>query len=369
VRAQPGRSSRFSLPLPSPIRLKGRRTELATLTAAVTTGRVSRLALVGGGGSGKSVIAAALAHQLRQRYPGGVAWLRVGGWDHRTLLQMLALQLSVPREPLVDSVRRGLMARGPMLVVLDNHENDKAMARFLDALDGVPVTWLLTARRCLLSGVSIFPVIAPLVQARRNAFPAVAALTSPLRWNPLALDIADALVGAGACTVDELGAWLAAEGISRVRVMAHEDDVVEVQLLVEWAWRRLPRPAQRMLIVLDHCLGDHMDARALATLADAGRAGPAALAWLRRWRLIQEPLPDRFALHAVVRYALSSKGTVSEARYFDYYVRLLERHPDRFSIEQSHVFAAMDHAQAASSLEKILRIEALIGAENSPAKP
>ena len=84
------------------------------MTAAVTTGRVSRLALVGGGGSGKSVIAAALAHQLRQRYPGGVAWLRVGGWDHRTLLQMLALQLSVPRDPLVDSVRRGFAARGPM---------------------------------------------------------------------------------------------------------------------------------------------------------------------------------------------------------------------------------------------------------------
>jgi hypothetical protein len=124
-----------------------------------------------------------------------------------------------------------------------------------------------------------------------------------------------------------------------------------------------------MLIVLAHCLGDHMDARALATLADAGRAGPAALAWLRRWRLVQEPLPERFALHAVVRYALSGKGTVSDARYFDYYVRLLERHPDRFTIEQSHVFAAMDHAQAASSLEKILRIEALIGAENSPAKP
>lgn len=357
----PDRWSPFSLQLPSPIRLKGRRTELATLAAAITTGRVLRLALVGGGGSGKSVIAAALAHQLRRRYPGGAAWLRVGGWDHRTLLQMLALQLSVPRDPLVDSVRRGLAARGPMLVVLDNHENDKAMARFLDALDGVPVTWLLTARRCLLSGVSIFPVIAPLVQARRNAFPAVAALTSPLRWNPLALDIADALVGAGACTVDELGAWLAAEGISRVRVMAHEDDVVEVQLVVEWAWRRLPRAAQRMLIVLAHCLGDHMDARALATLAEAGRAGATALACLRRWRLVQEPLPDRFALHAVVRYALSGKGTVPEGRYFDYYVRLLERRPDRFSIEQSHVFAAMDYAQAASSMGKILRIEALIG--------
>jgi hypothetical protein len=104
-----------------------------------------------------------------------------------------------------------------------------------------------------------------------------------------------------------------------------------------------------------------MDARALATLAQAGRAGPAALACLRRWRLIQEPLPDRFALHAVVRYALSGKGTVPAERYFDYYVRLLERRPDRFSLEQSHVFAAMDYAQAASSMGKILRIEALIG--------
>ncbi|HVU52782.1 MAG TPA: hypothetical protein VHL80_19005 [Polyangia bacterium] len=349
--------ARFDLP-PAP-RLRGRRAELATLEAALTRGRLERLALVGGGGSGKSVLAAALAHRLRRRVTGGAAWLRVGNWDHRTLLQMVALRLGAPREPLVESVRRALAARGPMLLVLDNHENDRAMARFLDALEGTPVTWLLTARRCLLSGMAIFPVVAPLVHARRDAFPSVRALTGLLRWNPLALDIADALVTAGAATPETLRAWLVAEGVERVRVMAHEDDVVEVRLLVEWAWTRLSPACRRALVVLACCPGDHMDAASIAALARAPRG---ALATLRRWRLVQEPGPGRFALHAVVRHALADKGSVPAERFFAHYVALIERHPARFAAEQSHVFAAMDHAQAASSLHKILRVEALLDA-------
>src|SRR6185312_6515766 len=197
-------------------------------------------------------------------------------------------------------------------------------------------------------------------QARRNAFPAVRALTSLLRWNPLALGIANALVGSRAVTVEGLRSWLESQGVDRVRVMAHEDDVAEVRLLVEWAWQRLAPPARRILTVLAHCPGDHMDIAALATLARTGDDARAAIQTLRAWELIQEPLPGRFALHAVVRYALTDKAAVPPARYFDYYVRLLEKHPDRFVVEQSQLFAAMDHAQAISSLEKMLRIEALV---------
>jgi hypothetical protein len=352
---------RVQFELPARPRLRGRRSELATLEAALGKGGLTRLALVGGGGSGKSVLAAELAHRLRARFAGGAAWFRVGNWDHRTLLQMVALALGVPREPLVESVRQGLAARGPTLIVLDNHENDRAMTRFLDALEGTPASWLLTARRCLLSGVAIFPVVAPLVQARRDAFPSVRALTSLLRWNPLALDIADALVTTGGTTAAALRAWLVDQGVERVRVMAHEDDVVEVRLLVEWAWARLAPPARRMLTVLAHCPGDHMDARSLAALARVAGRGGAALASLRRWRLVQEPAPGRFALHAVVRHALAPKAELPADRYFAHYVALLERHPERFVVEQSHVFAAMDHAQAAASLGKILRVEALLG--------
>lgn len=354
------RPALFDLP-PRP-RLRGRGAELATLAAVLAGPAPSRLALVGGGGSGKSVLAAATAHRIRGRFPGGVAWFRVGNWDHRTLLQMLALRLGAPREPLVESVRAALDLGGPKLLVLDNHENDRAMARLLEALAGTPVTWLLTARRCLLSGVAVFPIVAPLVHARRAAFPRVRALTALLRWNPLALDIADALVASRAISVESLRGWLVDNGVSRVRVMAHEDDVVEVALLCEWAWAHLPAAARRMLVTLAHCPGDHMDARSLMTVARAGTpaTAPAALSLLSRWRLVQEPIAGRFALHAVVRYALAGKGTVAPERYFDHYVALLERHPERFTAELSHLFAAMDHAQAVSSLEKVLRVESLI---------
>jgi len=348
----------FDLP-PRP-RLLGRRNELATLQAALANTSVTRLALVGGGGSGKSVLAAALAHRLRRSYAGGAAWFRIGDWDHRTLLQLLALKLRVPPEPLVDNVRNALFERGPLLLVLDNHENDRALARFFDLLAGTPVTWLVTARRCLLSGMAVFPVVAPLVNARGSAFPAVKELTSLLRWNPLALDIADAFVATRDASVDGLRDSLLKDGVERVRVMAHEDDVPEVALLVEWAWARLPGTARRLWTVLAHCPGDHMDAASLTTIARLGKGGDAALALLRRWRLVQEPAPGRFALHAVVKYAVSKKGAVAPERYFDHYMRLLERNPSRFVEEQSHLFAAMDHAQAVSSLEKLLRINALL---------
>jgi hypothetical protein len=198
------------------------------------------------------------------------------------------------------------------------------------------------------------------VHARRDAFPAVRALTRLLRWNPLALDLADALVTTRATTAEALRAHLVAAGIERVRVMLHEDDVAEVRLLVEWAWARLPADSRRLLSVLAGCPGDDMDARSIAALARV-RRGAAALARLRRWRLVQEPAPGRFALHAVVRHSLSAQANVSADAYFAHYVSLLERHPRRFAAEQSHVFAAMDHAQHASSLHKILRVEALLG--------
>ncbi len=354
--------SRAPFALPPRPRLLGRAHELATLDTALARGETTRLALVGGGGSGKSVLAAALAHRIRARHPGGAAWLRVGNWDHRTLLQMLALHLGAAREPLLESVRAALASGGRRLVVLDNHENDRALARFLDELAGAPVTWVITARRCLLAGVAIFPVVAPLVHARRAAFPRVAPLTRLVRWNPLALDIADALVSDGAASVARLRDWLLDRGVARVRVMAHEDDLVEVRLLCEWAWARLPAPARRMLTVLAHCPGDHMDAGSLAALARTpARSSRSALARLRRWRLVQEPTTGRFALHAVVRYALAGKAQVPGERYFRHYVRMLERDPSRLQEELSHVFAAMDYAQAASSLGDILRVEALLG--------
>jgi hypothetical protein len=330
----------------------GRASELATLAAICRTGLHPRLALVGAGGSGKSTLAAALGHRVRRDHPGGLEWVRVGAWDHRTLLDMLAIRLGVPlgrldeRQKRLAAVRRKLRERGRTLIVLDNHEDDREMARFLNALDGTPVFWLLTARRCLLAGVSVFPVVSPLVTVGRNPFPAVAELTALLRWNALALDVSDALVRAGATTAHALGRWLLRNGVDRVAAIAHEDDLPELRLLVRWVWPRLDPGGRRLLTALAHLQGDHADARSLAVLARC-RPG-ASLARLRRWHLVQEPLPGRFTVHATIRHAVVARTRFDQRRAVEHFVKLLERDPARLDLEQTHLFAALDYAHTTS---------------------
>lgn len=347
---------------PVPRSFRARSRELATLEQAVLAGHPARLALVGAGGSGKSTLAAALGLSVKKAFPGGIHWFRVGAWDERTLAEMLAIRFRVPlvRPRVVDGLRKHLMARGATFVVLDNHEDDRAIAALLDALRGVPVTFLITARRCLLAGVSVFPVVAPLVTTGESPFPAVASITRLLRWNPLALDLADALVSSGAIAVDDLRTWLLSKGVDRVQVIAHEDDLPEVRLLVAWSWGKISAVARRMLAVLAHTGGDHMDEASLLILARAGKRGGEALGELKRFRLIQEPFAGRYALHATVRYALMARTTGDARAEFEHYVGLLEREPERLDLEQTHLFAAMDHANVHGDLGAALRVTALL---------
>jgi hypothetical protein len=188
----------------------------------------------------------------------------------------------------------------------------------------------------------------------------VARLTRALRWNPLALDVADSIVASRAASERDLARYLDAGGIGRVRVIDHEDDLPEVALLVAWAWERLSAESRRVLGVLSHVEGDHVDAESLAILADAGDAGPRAIAELSRWHLIQEPMRGRFAVHAVVRHAVTRRTSFAPARTFAHYVSLLERAPERLMLEQTHLFAAMDHAHRTGDLGAMLRIERLL---------
>jgi hypothetical protein len=191
----------------------------------------------------------------------------------------------------------------------------------------------------------------------------VAALTALLRFHPLALDIADRLVASDAVTVLALRRWLVDRGIERLSVMENEDDVVAVRLLVDWAWLKLPAGARAMLGVLAHSEGDDIDGVSLAELAGLSRqrtGARAGLAALRRWHLVQEPLGGRYALHAVVRQAVLRRTRVPRSRFFRHYVRLLERYPERVDLEQTHLFAAMDHAHATSDLAGALRLERLL---------
>jgi hypothetical protein len=349
-------------PRPPPRSLRARGHELATLERAVRGGEQRRFALVGAGGSGKSTLACALGHRVKDAFAGGIHWFRVGAWDTFTLAGMLALRFGVrlrgPRK--LARLRAHLVRRQPTLIVLDNHEDDRAVAALLDALRDAPVTWVVTARRCLLAGVSIYPVVPPLITLGGSPFPAVASLTRLLRWNPVALDLADAIVATGAIDARALGSWLVREGVDRVRVIDHEDDLPEVGLLVAWSFAKLSAGARRMLGVLAHTDGDHVDAASLAALARV--RGPASLAALRRYRLVQEPLAGRFALHATVRHALARRTHADQGAIAEHYVSLLERHPERLELEQTHLFAAMDHASGTGDLATALRLERLVAA-------
>jgi hypothetical protein len=347
---------------PPPRGLKGRAGELATLARTIDATRPARLALVGAGGSGKSMLACALGHLLARRFAGRLDWFRVGGWDFRTLAEMLALRYGTSRErrALLPELRAFLGRSGDRLVVLDNHEDDRAMARLLEELSGTPCTFVITARRCLLAGVLVFPVTAPLVTSGRAAFPRVARLTRTLRWNPLALDIADSIVASGAASVTELEAFLRAKNVARVTVIDHEDDLPEVALLVAWAWARLLPESRRVLGVLSHIEGDHVDLDSLARLARIGGHAERALGPLREWHLVQEPMRGRCAVHAVVRYAVARRTTFAAERAFGHYVALLESAPERLDLEQTHLFAAMDYAHKSGDLRAMLRIERLL---------
>jgi hypothetical protein len=121
-----------------------------------------------------------------------------------------------------------------------------------------------------------------------------------------------------------------------------------------------------MLGVLAHMEGDHMDEASLRRLARCAK-NRAALERLRVLRLVQEPAAGRFALHAVVRHAVRRRTRVPQARLFEHYVALLERHPERLLLEQTHLFAAMDHAHRTSDLQGMLRVVRLV--ERLDAQP
>jgi hypothetical protein len=180
-----------------------------------------------------------------------------------------------------------------------------------------------------------------------------------LRWNPLGLDISDGIVASGAATVAQLSQFLTERGVQRVHAIKHEDDLPEIALLVDWAWQRLGAPSKRILGVLAHIEGDHVDLDSLARLARVSKGMSEALRPLVDWHLVQEPVAARYTLHAVVRHAVVPRTRPAPQRVFEYYIALLEQHPERLLLEQTHLFAAMDHASRTSNLDAMLRVEAL----------
>jgi hypothetical protein len=85
-----------------------------------------------------------------------------------------------------------------------------------------------------------------------------------------------------------------------------------------------------------------------------------------KWHLVQEPMPGRYAVHAVVRYAVAPRTSFGPERAFAHYMALLERRPERLDLEQTHLFAAMDFAHRCGDLDAMLRVERLLAKLDAP---
>jgi WD40 repeat protein len=134
---------------------------LAGLTKPVTVTGTGKIGVQGMGGIGKTVLAAALAHdsEIQQAFPDGIYWLTVGEKPKLLDLQnQLLRQLTGSRETLStekeisNALRDALAGRRPLIVLDDVWRVDHARAFSVTA---PPARLLITTRNTeILSGLS-----------------------------------------------------------------------------------------------------------------------------------------------------------------------------------------------------------------------
>ena len=181
-----------------------------------------------------------------------------------------------------------------------------------------------------------------------------------LRWNPLALDIADAIVASRAASAAALARDPRRRGHAPRTRHRPRGRSARGRAARRVGWRRLPRGepphAQRCSRTSS---GDHVDVESLARLARRPvRAGLAPLVALapragadaRSLRAPRRRAARRADAHALRSGALLRRTTS----------RCSSASPARLQWEQTHLFAAMDWAYRAADRSRILRVEALL---------
>jgi len=118
-------SRRFAVPIPR-TSLVGREREIADAAKLLLDPQVRLLSFTGPGGSGKSRLAIAVAHETAEAFKGGVQFVGLGAITNPELVGdaiVKALNLvSVANRSIPQLICDQLEACGPLLVVLDNFE-------------------------------------------------------------------------------------------------------------------------------------------------------------------------------------------------------------------------------------------------------
>jgi tetratricopeptide (TPR) repeat protein len=330
---------RVSLPppheLPSDVYgFTGRSAELARLDAllagAAASSAVVISAVSGTAGVGKTALAVHWAHRVADRFPDGQLYVDLRGYDPDQprqpadvlsgFLRALGVEGAEMPHDLAGraALFRTLMAGRRMLVVLDNAY---AVDQVRPLLPGTGSSFVLVTSRDSLAGLVVrhgarrvdLDLLSPdegvalqraLLGDRVDAEPeAAAALVERCARLPLALRVAAELAAARPGTSL---AHLVAELVDEHRRLdlfdAGADERTAVRGVFSWSCHRLPDPAFRLFRLMGLHPGADVDLYAATALAGADlHETRHLLDVLVRAHLVQEPVPDRFRMHDLLR--------------------------------------------------------------------
>jgi DNA-binding SARP family transcriptional activator len=349
-------------------------TKLLDASGTPAGGTVVISAIGGTAGIGKTTLALRWAHQVVEQFPDGQLYANLRGFDPsgapiqpaevvRGFLD--AFQLPPERVPVTldaqTALYRSLMAKRRMLVLLDN-ARDVEQVRPL--LPGSCTCLVLITSRNRLDSLAVGEGARPITLDVLSTEDAEALLAGHLGHDRIAaeretvleliahcarLPLALAIVAARAAAQPGFPLRLLTEELrderTRLDALDAGDSTTDLRAVFSWSSHHLDWRSARLFRLLGLHPGPDIGTAAAASLAGVSLAqARAALAELTRAHLLEQPVPNRFAFHDLLRvYATDqAAGPVTEDerqevrhRMLDHYLhtaraadRLLDPHRD-----------------------------------------
>ncbi|GAA4537521.1 AfsR/SARP family transcriptional regulator [Amycolatopsis samaneae] len=308
--------------------LPGRQAELAWLDDLVGRGDGTVAVVSGTAGIGKSALAVWWAHRVADRFPDGVLFASLRGFDTRhspldpaELLTQFLLGLGVTTAQIPDrpheraALYRSLIARRRMLVVLDDARTTDQVRPLLppgpgsmtvvtsrSRLDGLAVS---NAAKLRVLGALAEPDAVQVIEELAGPSPLNHELAKLCGYLPLALRIAGARLAAGPkWTAQDLVAELRDEH-TRLAALQVEGAEGGVRAAFDVSFRSLPAEVAETFLQLGAVPGPTAGPYLMAAIARVPMAeARRRLRALAAHNLVTETDRDVFALHDLVRVYL-----------------------------------------------------------------